>query len=140
MLEPALRKLLNENATLKLGTASAEAEPWIATAYFAEKDLFTLQVLIENTGRTLTNLRANPKLALLIENGDAMALFGQASAAAVVIDDQHEQVRAAIAEKTPASAPLVGLEGLIAVQFNVQRWRLTHVAAGWIPGKELQRA
>jgi hypothetical protein len=139
MIEKALHKLLADSATIKLGTASGRGEPWVATAYFVDAAPFSLQVMIESTGRTLRNIRENPVVALMIENGDAMALFGQASAAARPIDDQKETVREAISKKTPGSAPLVGLPNLVAVQLEVHSWRLTHVAAGWIPGKELPR-
>lgn len=139
MLEAALKKLLAENASIKLGSVSEEGAPWLATAYFAAADPFKLTVLIESTGRTLANLRANPRVAVMIEHGDAMALFAQAEGVARLVDERHAAIRDAIAEKTPAAAPLVALPNLVGVELDISRWRLTDVPAGWLPGRELSR-
>ena len=137
MLEEALKGLLAESATVKIGTASPDGTPWVATAYFAESGLFRLEVLLEAVGRTLKNIRNNHRVALMIENGDAIALFAQAEASTNIIDEQHGRIRDAIIAKTPGSAPLVKLPHLVGVQLNVTRWRVTHVAAGWLPAQAL---
>lgn len=137
MSKEALRQLLNGNATVKLATAGPGGRPWVATAYFAVDDPFALTVLIEARGRTLSNLRENPHCAVMIENGNAMALFGQAEATAREVDERHDAIRDAISKKTPEAAGLVGLPNLVGVRLDVARWRLTDVPAGWLPAREV---
>lgn len=139
MLQEALNHLLKEHTTLKLATVDAQRLPWVATAYFATDDPFTLTVLIEAGGRTLANIRDNPNVAIMVEQGDPLTLFAQADATARLVDERHEEIRQAITDKVPNSAPLVALPRLIAVRLDVQSWRLTHVPAGWLPARELVR-
>lgn len=139
MLEPRLNQLLGATASVKIASSDQVGAPWVAAAYFAEEGPFTLRLLIESGGRTLANVRARPNVALMLEDGNAIALFAQADARAQVVEGAEEQFRDAIAAKTPASAPLVGLPGLVPVKLTVDRWRLTDVSAGWMPGRELAR-
>jgi hypothetical protein len=135
-IEQSLKTLLDSHATLKLAT-SGDAGPWIAAAFFAEEGVFRLRLLIEARGRTMANLVANPQVAVMIESGDPVALFAQAEARAVVRVGPSEAFRAALVAKTPSSAPLVGMPGLVPVEIEVQRWRLTDVKAGWLPARDL---
>jgi hypothetical protein len=136
-LEARLRDLLATHPTLKLATSSPDADPWIATAYFAAPDPFSLVVMIEGTGRTLRNLRANARVALMIEATNPMAPFAQADGRASVVAGAAVAFRDAIAAKTPESRPLVGLPGLVPVRIDVTRWRITDVPNGWLPAHEL---
>ncbi len=140
MLEEALIQLLNASATVKLSTATHRGAPWVAAAFFAADGPYALHVLLEARGRTLSNLRANPRVAVMIENGNAFSLFAQAEGSAKLVEPQHDAIRQAIAEKTPASASMVALPNLVAVRIEVACWRLTDVVAGWIPAKELSRS
>jgi hypothetical protein len=137
MLEQALNKLLKNSKTVKIASASQWGSPWVATAFFVEHDAFSLYVLLEGRGRTLTNLRANPCVAVMIENGDAFALFAQGSGHAMLVEDRHEQIQDAISAKAPESAPLVELPHLVPVKIEVDCWRLTDESAGWLPAREL---
>jgi hypothetical protein len=137
-IERRLRQLLASHATVKIATASPGGDPWIATAYFAEGDSsFSLMFMLERSGRTLANMTANPRVAVMLENGDAMALFAQGEGTANVVNDATGRFRDSIAAKTPASAPLVGLGGLVPVRIEVTRWRLTDVPGGWLPPREI---
>jgi hypothetical protein len=139
MLEAAIVRLLSSNATLKVATATHRGAPWVATAFFAEDGPFSLYVLLEARGRTLANLEANPRVAVMIENGDAFSLFAQGSGVPKRVEERHDEIREMIAQKTPASASMVALPNLVAVRIDVEGWRLTDVSAGWIPAKELAR-
>jgi hypothetical protein len=68
-----------------------------------------------------------------------MAPFAQAEATAFRADQRHDAIRDAIASKTPESAGLVGLPGLVGLRLEVGRWRLTDVPKGWLPARELAR-
>lgn len=139
-IEKRLGELLAAHSTVKIATCSPDAEPWSAAAYFVEETPYSLALMLESGGRTLTNMKANPRVALMLENGNAMALFAQAEGRAQVVDGAGERFRDAIAAKTPGSASLVGLPGLLPVRINVIRWRLTDVPGGWLPARELVRA
>lgn len=139
-LEGRLAQLLDEHATVKLATSSPEGVPWVATAYFVGLGPYALALMLEAQGRTMTNIRANPEVAMMVEDGDAMALFAQAEGRAAAVAGAAERFRDAIAQKTPESAPLVGLPGLLPVRIDVRRWKLTHVPGGWLPGRELTPA
>jgi nitroimidazol reductase NimA-like FMN-containing flavoprotein (pyridoxamine 5'-phosphate oxidase superfamily) len=140
MLDEALIQLLKQTATVKISTASHRGAPWVAAAFFAEDGPFSLRVLLEARGRTLANLRANPRVALMIENGNAFSLFAQAEGSVKLVEQEHALVRDAIAKKTPASARMVALPNLVVVRIDVECWRLTDVSAGWLPAKELSRS
>jgi hypothetical protein len=135
--ERRLRELLASHAAVKLATSSPDANPWIATAYFSEESSFSLVFMIEGGGRTLRNMRHNPRVALMIEDGDALALFAQAEGRASVVEGAEDAFRDAIASKSPKSAPLVGLPGLVPVRITISKWRLTDVPRGWLPAREL---
>jgi hypothetical protein len=139
MLEQALSKLLNASKTVKISTASQWGAPWIATAFFVSDDVFALYVLLEGRGRTLTNLRANPCVAVMIENGDADALFAQGNGRATLLKERRDEICDAILAKTPESNSLVELPHLLPVKLEIDCWRLTDVSAGWVPARELMR-
>lgn len=139
MVERALRELLAKHATVKLATSGGPISPWLATAFFVERGPFELDVLIEAHGKTLTNLRADPRLALMLEDGDPIAPFAQASAHALVGGAERAAVERDVVAKTPSSAKLMGIPTLVPVRLVVDRWLVTHVAAGWLPARELSR-
>jgi hypothetical protein len=136
ILERRLRELLASHDSIKIATSSPSGEPWISTAYFLDESPFALAFMMEPGGRTLTNMKANPRVALMLENGDAMALFAQAEGRATVVVGGRERFRDGIAAKTPASAGLVELPGLVPVRIEVVRWKLTDVPGGWLPARE----
>ncbi len=138
MLEERLRVLLADTATLKLATAGGAVSPWLAAAFFAEADLFTLRLMIERQGKTLANVHADPRVAVMIETGNPMALFVQGEGRAWQVDGDGREFRDALVDKTPASEPLVRLPNLVPVRIEIARWLLTDVPAGWLPAKELR--
>ena len=125
-LEQRLAGLLRASPTLKIATAGGPVSPWLAAAFFAEDGLYELRLMIEGSGATLANLLVNPRVAVMVENGDPLALFGQADGTAALV------------AKTPGSGPLVSLPHLLPVCVRIERWRLTDVKAGWLPARELR--
>jgi hypothetical protein len=139
MVERALIELLAKHATVKLATSGGPVSPWIATAFFIERGPFELDVLIEARGKTLTNLLAEPRLALMLEDGNPVAPFAQASAHAIVNGSDRAAAERDVVAKTPSSAQLMAIPTLVPVRIVVDRWLVTHVAAGWLPARELSR-
>jgi hypothetical protein len=140
MVEQRLAELLASHATLKVATAGGTVSPWVAAAFFAEDGPFRLELVIEGRGKTFANLSVDPRVAVMIEDGNAMSLFAQGAGTAVVVPDDAARFRADLVAKTPGSAPLVGLPGLVPVRITIDRWFLTDVPGGWLPAKELVRA
>lgn len=140
-MQGRLRSLLEESSTIKIATAGGRRSPWIAAAYFALVDPFCLEVLLEAGGATLSNLRASPAAALMLESGDPFRPFAQAAARAEAgAGADADRVRAAITARSPVSAPLVALPGLVPVRLLIDAWWLTDVSRGVLPAHELRPA
>jgi hypothetical protein len=127
--------------TTSLYLASASTDVWNAGAYFAELDPFTLTLVLESHGTTLTNLRANPTAALVIAPNGPFQPFLQGRAQATVRDAAgKEDTIAALLRKEPQAKPLIEGGPVEAVELRVTTWRLTDIMAGWLPGRELTPA
>lgn len=140
MPERRLAEILAAHSTVKIATTGGPVSPWIAAAFFAEDGLFSLELLIEERGATLANIQRDARVAIMIEDGDAMQPFAQAQGIAVVLGDPgaREAFALHIASKTPASAQMVALPGLVPVRLRIHRWRVTDVKAGWLPSREVR--
>ena len=113
--------------------------PWVAGAFFVESDPFTLELVLEKSGRTLRNITANPQVAVLVATGTPFEPFLQAQAEAeIVTGDADAAVRAALVAKVPEAAPFLQAP-IQAVRLRVSSWRATDVQNGWLPGKVLAR-
>ncbi len=120
-------------------STAADDEPWGAGAFFAESDPFTLSLVLELHGRTLRNIRRNPRVALVVSSGDPFEPFLQGAADAEVLENAAE-IKATtdlLRVKAPQIEPLLGMP-MAAVRLHVTMWRATDVVKGWLPGKELR--
>lgn len=136
-VEDLVRRLLAGAPTMYLST-TADDEPWGAGVFFAESGLFDLSLVLEEHGRTLHNIRRNPRVALVVSSGNPFEPFLQGAADAELLEDD-EEVKAttdALRTKAPQIEPLLGAP-MVAVRLHVRRWRATDVVNGWLPGKEL---
>lgn len=136
-VEEVVRRLLAGASTMYLST-TADDEPWGAGSFFAESDPFNVSLVLEEHGRTLRNIRRNPRVALVVSSGNPFEPFLQGSADAELLEneDQFEATTDALRAKAPQIEPL--LSGpMVAVQLHVRLWRATDVMNGWLPGKEL---
>lgn len=137
-VEEVVRRLLAGSRTMYLCTA-ADDDPWGAGAFFAESDPFHLSLVLEQHGRSLRNIRHNPRVALVVSSGNAFEPFLQGSADAEVLDDDEDGLQAttaALRAKAPEIEPLLSVP-MVPVRLHVSRWRATDVVNGWLPGKEL---
>jgi general stress protein 26 len=100
-IKSVILNILSENNAISLATTGGEYSPWILGAYFASDDL-TIYLLLEKSGKTLANLRQNPKGALMISQNDAMKDFLQAQFEATLLPDSDEdKVRKMLVAKMP---------------------------------------
>jgi hypothetical protein len=135
-VEAVVRDTLAAHKSMYLAT-SGSAGPWVGGVYFAEVDLFTLVLVLEQRGRTLAALRENPTVALVVAAGDPMRPFLQARATAASVEgDADADVRRRLLRKVPECAPFLEFP-ITAVRLSVPTWRVTDIQRGWLPGKEL---
>jgi hypothetical protein len=136
-VQSKVRELLDTHKTMFLSTA-ANDRPWVAGTFFTDSDIFNLTLLLETTGRTLSNIKANPNVAIVISSGSAFAPFLQGEADALLLagEDELEATKNALRTKAPEVEPLLQYPGA-PVRLLIRRWRVTDVMMGWIPGKEL---
>lgn len=137
-LEALLRGLLSQHKTLKIATAGGPTSPWIAGAYFAEAGPFTLQMVLETHGKTMKNILADARVAVMVADNHPFSLFAQGEARAKIVDgDVAAQVKVDLLAKNPEMAPFFGAP-LQFVHLEITRWVLTDIPKGWLPGKELR--
>jgi hypothetical protein len=135
-VEATLRDTLAAHKSMYLAT-SGSAGVWAGGVYFAELDPFTLVLVLEERGRTLTAIRENASVALVVSSGTPSEPFLQARATAeVVTGDLDAAVRERLVTKVPESAPFLEFP-IAAVRLAVSSWRVTDLGKGWLPGKEL---
>ena len=135
-VEAAVRAALAAHKSMYLATAGS-AGPWAGGVYFAEVDVFTLVLVLEERGRTLAAIRENPTVALVVSAGTPMEPFLQARATAeIVTGDEDTDVRARLLNKVPECAPFLEMP-ITAVRLTVPSWRVTDIPQGWLPGREL---
>jgi hypothetical protein len=132
-----VRGLLAEHQTMFLST-SGEDGPWGAGTFFVEGDPFTLELVLELHGRTLRNIRQNPKVAVVVSTGQPFEPFLQGAADAEVLDREEElaAIKGRLLVKAPSIEPFFGAP-IAAVRLHLRMWRATDVVKGWLPGKEL---
>jgi Pyridoxamine 5'-phosphate oxidase len=136
-IQEKVRSVLAGRATLFLSTAAQDA-PWGAGTFFAEDGLFELAIVLEPHGTTLANLRANPRVAVVVSSGSPFEPFlqGEGTAAELTEEAEVEATKAGLLAKAPEVAPFLQTP-LVAVALRIRRWRATDVASGWLPGKVL---
>lgn len=137
-VETKVREVLAALPTLFLATTHGD-EPWVAGGFFAESDPFTLVMVLESRGTTLRNIKANPRVAVVVSSGDPFTAFLQGSAEASLVTEASEvqAVKAALRAKAPQIEPLLAAP-VEAVHLRVRCWRATDVPNGWLPGKTLE--
>jgi hypothetical protein len=122
--------------TMFLSTSSDD-QPWVAGVFFAERGRFELSIILETHGRTLSNIRRNPSVAVVVSHGDPFAPFLQGAGTAEVLDDDGAPaVVGALRSKSPQIEPLLA-GAVVAVRLRIATWRATDVVSGWFPGIEL---
>ena len=136
-VEAKVRDVLGALPSLFLATSGDE--PWVAGGFFAESDPFTLSMVLETGGTTLANIKANPRVAVVVSSGSPFEPFLQGSADVTLVEDpgETEEIKKALLAKAPQVEPFFGAP-IQAVRLHVRCWRATDVTSGWLPGKVLE--
>lgn len=133
-IKSAILSILSENNAINLATTGGEYSPWILGAYFASDDL-TIYLMLEKSGKTLANLKVNPKGALMISQNDAMKDFLQAQFEAFILPDSDEaKVRELLVGKMPWYQTYTPCTP---VRLDVQKWFVSSFARQWFPARVL---
>ena len=131
-------EFLAKTPTLRIATAGGPVSPWIAGAFFSESGLFRLRLVLETHGKTMSNIRADNRVAVIVAD-DPYGLFLQGEGTARVVDGEQEaDVREALLQKDPRVGPLLGAP-IQAVHVEITRWFATDLSKGWLPAKEIRR-
>ncbi|MGW0177980.1 hypothetical protein [Nocardia sp. NPDC003345] len=138
-----IRKKLTEvlgHSTIDLAT-SKDGVNWATSAFFAnlDDDLFTLTLILENRGRTLDQLRANPNVGVKVVPAGIAEPFAQGLGTVTLrADDDRDATFQALLRKEPQVEPFFATP-VTAVVIDIDWWRVTHLGGGWLPGKVLDR-
>lgn len=138
-----IRKKLTEvltHSSIDLAT-SKDGVNWATSAFFAnlDEDLFRLTLILENHGRTLDQLRANPNVGVKVVPGGIADPFAQGLGTVTLRDDsEREETFQALLRKEPQVEPFFAAP-VTAVVIDIDWWRVTHLGGGWLPGKVLER-
>lgn len=138
-----IRKKLTEilsHSSIDLAT-SKDGVNWATSAYFAnlDEDLFRLTLILENSGRTLNQLRANPNVGVKVVPGGIADPFAQGLGTVTLRDESdRDETFQALLRKEPQIEPFFATP-VTAVVIDIDWWRVTHLGGGWLPGKVLER-
>lgn len=138
-----IRKKLTEvlsHSSIDLAT-SKDGINWATSAFFAnlDDDLFRLTLILENQGRTLGQLKANPNVGVKVVPGGLVEPFAQGLGTVTVRDDsERDETFQALLRKEPQAEPFFAAP-VTAIVIDIDWWRVTHLGGGWLPGKVLER-
>lgn len=132
-----IEALLREHAACVIASTGGPTSPWILGVYFAHEGT-DLYLVLEQSGRTLANLRADPRIAILVSANDATRDFAQASGVAEILPGEDEdRVRQRILAKLPWFATYTPI---VPVRVRLHEAVVTSLQRGWFPGKKLSFA
>lgn len=127
--------------TIDLAT-SKDGINWCSNAFFAQLDddnPFRLTLILENRGRTLDQLRANPNVGFKVVPGGFLQPFAQGLGTVTVRAPQDRaETFQVLRDKEPQIEPFLATP-VEALTVDVQWWRVTDVQGGWLPGQVLKR-
>ncbi|TLG09851.1 pyridoxamine 5'-phosphate oxidase family protein [Nocardia cyriacigeorgica] len=135
-------KLAGILATTSIDLAtSKDGVNWCSSAFFAhlDDDPFRLTLILESGGRTLEALRANPNVGIKVVSGGFTDPFAQGLGTVEVRDPaDRDETFQALVQKEPMIEPFFATP-VEALLVHVDWWRVTHIGAGWLPGRRLDR-
>ena len=130
----AIDAVLACHNAISLASAGGEFSPWVLGAYFAHQD-GALYLGLENSGKTMRNLLANPRVAFLVTSGDAQQDFVQGQGKITLLtSEQAAAAEARIKAKMPWYQTYTPTTF---VRLDVNRFWVSSFARQWFPAKQL---
>lgn len=127
------REILGENAAGTLATAGGEG-PWATSVFFAEEGL-DLYFLLENRGRALAHIKANPQVAMAIDRRVPDRFLQMEGRAEILEGPEAKRGMAKVVAKVPTAA---SFHDLSVLRFRTSLLRVTDFRRGWFPARELK--
>jgi nitroimidazol reductase NimA-like FMN-containing flavoprotein (pyridoxamine 5'-phosphate oxidase superfamily) len=130
----AAQAVFTANDAVSLATSGGRVSPWVLGAYFAA-DGNDLVLFLEQSGKSIANVRANPNVAFLVSKNDAQQDFVQGSAVARMLPPAEEE---AVFAKLAAKMPWFrNYTPVVPVRLEVTELVVSSFAKGWFPGKRV---
>ena len=131
-----IEKIFAENNAIMMATTGGEYSPWILGAYFATDGL-DVYMLLEKSGKTMSNLEQSKKVAISISQNDATKDFLQGYGEIEILDDdQDERVRKYLTDKMPWFQTYTPVSPCV---IRINKFFVTSLEEGWFPAKTLEQ-
>ena len=133
-IKEAILNVLNSNNVLTLATTGGEYTPWILSVYFASEGL-NIYFFLEQSGKSLQNVKINDSAAIAISENDAMKDFIQAQGKIVLLSQTEEnKVREMLVKKMPWFQTYTPVTP---VKLDVSKFFISSFQRQWFPAKIL---
>ena len=139
-LEERLRRfaeILSSNNTVTITTRNGD-RIWSAKAYYADRDGH-IYVILENAGHTLQNIRRNPEVFFVIENGEPTRFIqGEGVAEILGPTEEHPEERSLITARNFPIVPFLKANPkTTVVRIRPKRVFVTDLSRGFLPRFEI---
>ncbi len=138
-IEEKLTEVLRENHVMNMATQGDQG-PWCVTMFFVEEG-FDILCLVESSGRTMANLKRNPRVAFTV-NRQVPDRFIQGSGLAYVVGlpAENPELFDFMCQKQPQLREFVEtVPGLVIVRIVSERLALSDLPSGIFPRVTLCR-
>jgi len=126
--------IFTANHALSLATTGGAHSPWVLGTYFAEQDL-KLFTFLEASGKSIENLRLDPRVAFLVSQNDAMKDFLQGQGRAHLLESQEEpRIRALLEAKMPWFKTYTPV---VPIRIDIQELFVSSFELGWFPARHI---
>lgn len=113
-----------------------DGEPWATSVFFAAEGL-TVYCIVEDRGQGMANLKANPRIALAVDNRTPDRFVQASGVAKVVAGEEEVKGRRLVLEKVPEYKPFFEMVKTSLVRIDLKKLHVTNVPKGWFPAKVL---
>lgn len=135
-IKSAVLDVLKANNAITLASTGGLYSPWVLGAFFAaDASDLALYLMLESSGKTLTNLKQNSDVALLVSQNDPTKDFVQAQGTATLLPATEE---AAVMMRLKEKMPWFQLyTPSVPVRIDVKIWFISSFSRNWFPAKVL---
>jgi nitroimidazol reductase NimA-like FMN-containing flavoprotein (pyridoxamine 5'-phosphate oxidase superfamily) len=134
-VESKILEIMSSSNAIMLATTGTDYSPWILGAYFVNQGL-DLYLLVEQNGKSFSNIKVNANVAYSISQNDATKDFLQGKASVEILDAAEEtRVREMLVKKMPWYQTFVPM---IPVKIVSSKIFVTSLQNGWFPAKVLE--
>ncbi len=131
-------RILAKNNTVTLTTRDSQGKVWSAKVFYADRDGY-IYVILEDSGHTLRNIRENPEVFFVIENGSPESfLQGEGRAEVLGPTHAHPEERSLITARNFPIVPFLKANpNTTVVRIRPTRVFVTDMSEGILPRFEI---